>query len=1500
MHNLDGGESEAPTTILDAMTTQPLSYLISKDELAGLIKDPLKVHFENDTSVFAGKRLKDVGMENQQGINLDPSNRYEHMQIVYKRPRFLTRTENHDPQALNLLQGLSPLAMNCLLATGRGVSTADIQAPQPVMENSKPKPVTETRKRLNEDDLAPRKSLDSQLISNKSTTQLSQPNKRANNTKGVSLNKNDMGNIYLENLNELTTKLGLASNHETKIKDLETWRQLTQNVFITTESFLKKMQRTIEKIYDEPSIWSQVNIEVIQRISDVMVDNIVHCSERLNEDSENILLKQVAYMSIIILFTVHLFELDNQKLTYQHYVLEPINFLAKTSECLKVYIKGEKLSKTEITSFKQCISLLPAYISSKPYIDEELVTKLIYMFTDLLLNEEVEFQDDIQLQNSWDGVKKISSGVIIALFNKLPDQREFILEEFLSQIDKIPSKRLQKKLWKISNNTFATNFTITLLEMLETINGYDDLKFLSKDDTDFAAKAQKVIQLKFDDLEGIFDVIISFIMDKTYENPSRYRHVLENVVFDLIALVPLKDWPVAEGLLTELFKRMLLTFSPSHPKNTNVESICLQLIGNIGSMIYEVKCDTPNEYTNNLVKIYNNLDILPSLLKNFSSCIAALKATNSKVTTYKYLCCLKINILSQLTEFAKDDEEKKSQLDAIIADNLVFDDINLHIATDDKIGTNQQQYYSILHALNILNLYEPYLKLILSLLTSDKIKLRSNAIKCLSMLASKNPVVFSHPMVKVTIQDQLENSPASVKDAILDLISIGSSYLHYYNLININSNDDSVQVRKHVLKLNYKIYNDSEELNVKSYAISRILMKIEDEEDTIIEMARGMLMEKWIFDVAKLQNQPEEQRQTVERIIEGMSSITFLNNKISDLFEQFLNFYLLNEEIHNAEIISTTKKSLSTLTELLVHEIVELQARESANPNDMQKSKRYMLLLATFSDSMTTFITREHVASLYPYLVAEETNDLQCYILKIFKNTMMKINNFKVKFLFDMETTILSLLPRMSVKEIEEAIPLVWLIGLQRQDTSRIARACSSCFALLNPYINICNKSPSRINVDGKLLRLIYLATGFGRFTTFDKTKAQVNYINEGETVYEYVAKCLLVLSKDQVPHSVRRVAAKNLTALCASHPKLFNSKHVLHLLDKELTSSHTDIQLAILEGLHDFFVSEEHKSIRKSGLNLKITSNSRKDVFNDKETFAEHLNDGICSALVSRFLKNILRLCHVQDKNLHLVSIRLLKIITQFGYTNPSHCIPTIVSLIGSSDDLVANIATKILSETFEKYETFVWTGIQKGFQLTFDSMRSAAESKSPINDQYLLNIQKIMQQGNKNISKFLKAIDRMFHVELKGITSQPPVECNMRIVIFLCANLAKVDFATQLGLANFIKRLEFYTEELRDVILNVCDGTQDNEAGEKSTYMLMVAHKSMEDLRAFLLSYYGIKCDALSLDSIEETDLRSKKLIAQRTNNKNFTDIISANMRYFDRKNSISKYRTMIDKDI
>lgn len=1486
-----GKDKNIPGRIIEALEDLPLSYLVPKDGLAALVNAPMRVSLPFDKTIFtSADDGRDVNINVLGTANSTTSsikNEAEKERLVFKRPSNFTSSANSvDYVPTNFLEGLSPLAQS-VLSTHKGLNDSiNIEKKSEIVSRPEAKHKLES------------------VTSNAGNLSFNDnsSNKKTKTSTGVTMTQANLAEQYLNDLKNILDIVGFDQN-SAEIGNIEYWLQLPNKKFVLTTNCLTKLQMTIKNITDNPQLSNSIEITWLLRLLDVMVCNIKFSKSSLKMGLDDSMLRYIALLSTIVLFNIFLLGKNDSNLHRESYIMEPVNFLSDLIESLKILTIEYGSLKIEFDTFQEALELLPKYIRNGPFLDDNVTAKLVYIFSDLLMNNDIEATTNIQFQSFWDNVKRISSDILVSLFGSFDQQRGFIIEELLSHIEKVPTKRIQKKLRKVGNqNIYITDFTFTLMSMLENINCYsfcNQMKDIAPENIDLLKNEYKK-QEEF--LFNIVEHINDTILERFFKNPSALRYVIDNFVQDLLLLISSPQWPVTEKILSSLLKRLLSVYSPSMQVSANIETICLQLIGNIGSTIFDIKCSTRDHEDNNLIKMINYPETLPHFFKSFEECIAYNETIKCRRSATRFLWNLRLGTILRLEEYTKDAKEQTITVDNELKKILEqIKDGGLGPELENReadFSTIKLDYFSILHAFELLNLYDPYLKLILSLLAKDKIKLRSTAIKCLSMLASKDKVILSNPMVKETIHRRLNDSSASVKDAILDLVSINSSYFEFYQQINNNYNDDSIMVRKHVLRINEKMYDETNDIVTKVYVIARILMKIEDEEDNIIDMARLILLNRWILKVHEVLDQPEKLKEISSSVLLVMSRVAIMNEKCSQLFDLFLNFYLLNKEAHSKEAYDKITHVLTILTDFLVQKIVELNSDDTNEKNSIVDKQNFLNLLAKFADSTVSFLTKDHITALYPYMVSDEKSDFHYYILQVFRCTFEKLANFKQKFLYDLETTLLSRLPKMNVREIDEAMPLIWSVATHRHDTARVAKACSSCLSHLHPYINKANNEEAAIVVDGKLQRLIYLSTGFARFCFPKPSNDKIAFLQEGETLYEHITKCLLVLSKDKITHVIRRVAVKNLTKLCGNHPKLFNSRHVLHLLDKEFQSDQLDIKLVILESLYDLFLLEERKSVRNTGVNSTLSSNSilKKKLL--KTNRVEFANDGVCSALATRFLDNILQLCLLRDLKNSLVAIRLLKLILKFGYTNPSHSIPTVIALFASTSQYIRHVAYELLEDLFEKYETLVFSSLSRGVTKAIHYSIHTDEKYYYKHDHFLSLLEKLCGTGKKNGPKFFKVLKRIMQSYLDDITDLTSTNSSVQKSIFvLCTNISNITFVSQYDLVSLLKTIDLTTDRLKEVIMDeIGDNVSSLSVSEEKLSGIILIQLSLQDLGTYLLHLYGLRDDVLLLDIVEESELKNKQLPAKKPDISKF----SAQLENIEQYSSNGKLLTYFRKHV
>ncbi|CCK68147.1 cohesin-loading factor complex subunit SCC2 KNAG_0A04770 [Huiozyma naganishii CBS 8797] len=1466
MSNYPGEHDNIPKRILDSLQGQPLNHLVPKCGLTSLLSSSVSLSLVTPNTSLAldpennlnksPKKLDDHHLRSFYAS--DSHDLDDHLQLSFKRPKNLGSRADNDDFADKIQEKLSPLAKRCINIADPSVKSSHI--------------ITELRETRHQRKRKMEEMSNTSLDLSNSTNETHKVTKVST---GVQMSQLTLGKQYLNDLDTILRELS-----EQDQDNIEHWYTVEQRQIVSvTEAVLQRLQITIKNILSIAAIWKEVPLSHLTRILDLMAENIVLSKQYIDNISDFEMLKRIAHASVFIIFSVFLLNRDSKEIYLERYILEPFTFLTEFFEDMKTSDPSPEMMKTDMQLLHHSIQLFPAYIRHQPYLDVRLLTKLIYLFTDIIMSSNIDISMDPTLHHTWENIKAISSDVLISIFDKIPAQRMFIIDEMLANIDKLPTRRLQKKLQKVSNDIYATHFTTTLILMLEHINCYSELAKVGDPNRTVlgSIRAEQIKQKE--EVQSFLEHINNTLFGRFLENTTQYRHMLENYIQDLIGLVVLPTWPLSVGLLTSLWKKLFSILSPQSAKPAAVEAICLQLLGSIGAVIFEIKSQTrPNE-DNNLIKLCNYPDFIPQFMESFERCVS-FTITNMPVQEVtKYLRSAEFFYLSELQNAISDSDEKDDIISRSMDSFFAKIDMTGSITLENlKLQDITQDYYSILHSSELISFYEPFLNLVLSVLQKNKIKLRSTAIKCLSMLASKNESVLSSPLVKLTIVEQLGNSSAaSVKDAILDLVSIGSSYIMYYKEINVNYDDDSLLVRRHILKINEMIYDETDDRSIKSFVASRILLKNEDEEDAIIDSSRQALSKRWIFALSDETSVGAKKQTMARNIIKIMSDVILMDGKCNEVFQWYLNFYLLNKDLHIDADYKTITENLNFLTDELVQIIIEVQSNDSSSKNLMQERHHYLTLLTIFADSVLSFISKDHISGLYPYMVSDDKSDLQYYILHVFNKTLQKVSNFKPNFLYDVETTLLSRLPKMNARELDEAIPLAWSVASQKKDKVRIAKACSSCLLHLNPYLAKATKECESFKTDSKLQRLIYLASGFARFCNFDSNIDNLTFIHDGESLHEYVAKCLLVLSRTNIAHVIRRISIKNLTKLCGNHPKLFNSKHILKLLDEEFEGSHLDIKLVILESLYDFFMVEEQKSVRQTGIGASISSSSKlkKKILKYKKS--DSINDGICSALVTRFLNHILNICRLPDFKSSLIGIRLMNLILKCNYVNPSHCIPTVIALLSSPEHYIRNIAKGTLDELAEKHETLVLNGVSKGIQMAIEYTKGLDAMTYYRNDFFLQSLQDVIATDKKRSASFFRYLDKIITGLMTNVIEVESSSKQLVSILFISSNLVNVSFNSQYEFFRLTKTIDFTAEQLRDSILDVLRETDEARWYLDNLRKAIVIQQVIEKLESYLLAVFGFRNENVHSNMAENAELKGKAMPMKKNIKAQFVQIIA-----------------------
>ncbi|KAH3902042.1 uncharacterized protein SCODWIG_02152 [Saccharomycodes ludwigii] len=1437
-------DKNIPKRISTALTKQPFTNVVPKSELPYLI-DPSR------HSVFSLTSCHDI---------LDPApeflyNHYPHRieleavnnvlnehenNLKFKKPNLKlepkTGIEKEEEENVDLFDGLSDLAKRSItdiVELDQIIQTKETNVSNIIITETNNKKHKTEDMGMEVETSKKHHSNSSENLPNDSISKIDFDIQKPNSVEGL---KTQFIEKFVK-LSQICVKKDF--------NNLTFWIKLSNhdNV-ITTMGYLDDLKLLISEALNNEAYKNLISEKCTNNLFEILLT----CSNNLEVIERNsafVEYNNIAFVSSTIIFLSFQLGISNKKLYLKDFIVRPIDCFAKF---IKDVLEKDDYSPTfeDLSFFKLSLLSFYDYLKKGCEFDEPIISKIVYGFVELFSKNSYILKfttNSAKSQSCWDSIKFITSDILTSLFKNFPTQREFIIDNITPYIDALPSTRSQKKLLCVNSSTgpiYITHFTYTIMCLLQSSSISPSMVHGVNFDQTAFHELELAEQEWLSNLDMWVERITSAILAKVFDNIGDLKPCIEQYTNDLMESLFCPDFPVCEWLATNLFRKCLYVFNPSENHPVNIEASALGLLSIIGSKILDIrlKSQEHNDIGSHisLITLFNYPQKIPIIIKNFS---LFRKFFLSNPDKSKFFWSMEIHTLMKLHNFKEEESQEWSNtIKQYLQESLE--------PVLDKIALDAEEYLKpytqLLQCLSLVTLYEPYLKLLLSLIDSAKIRLRSGAIKCFSNLISRDKYMIELPMIQDTINKMLRDPSASVRGNILDIIENSINITSFYRQINWLYNDDSVSVRKRVLNLNKIIFNETTDPAIASFVICYILRKTEDEEDIIVEQCKEFLLRKIFLDIDDLNDNHVLQEEKCKYNINIICNILTSSEKCKELFDFFLHFYVLNAESHKPNENKCINESIKRLTEVIISELIDIQQAES---EDLQKKYSIMednllLLLSMISSSSGSFVTREQLFALYPFLSTTDNIEIRLNTLRIFNSALKKLSTFRPKFLFDLETFLLSNLTKMTSKELDEAIPLAWSVATQKRDYMRITKACSSCLNHFSEYIKLGVLHPEKITVDGKLQRLLYMSTGFARYCDFKNTAENFPTLKTRESIYAYVTKCLLVFTGPQILSTIKKIAIKNLVGLCSSHPKLFNSDPVLKVFDEVFNSDATDVKIIVIECLYTFFTAQEWKTIQNAGVNGTNSSSlelKEKVLSNNKlETF----NDGICSALVTRYLAAILKMCLLKNFDICYPAVKFLDMIDKYEYVNPSAYIYILISLLTCPSKKIKKIAEHTVKRLVEKHESMVYSGLNKGFTTAVVYNKE----KLPVVEEYLfLDLQNLLCNNKRNINKFLTIVKKVF-TKTFALNKDKEIT-NYNGLLFLAKNILHLKFP------------DIYTVyEFTNIIGNSASSyhcilhENDNNDSDKS-FKLVMAVNILENLNRELYRKFSLDKDFVELVS-------------------------------------------------
>lgn len=1129
---------------------------------------------------------------------------------------------------------------------------------------------------------------------------------------------------------------------------------------------------------------------------------------------------------------------------------------------------------SELNLFYDCLRQLDIFLQMKPVLDSWNVNKIALSIQHIIalgnnVNKYLLINNNNSLLRTANLIRRTATSIFKEIFQRYPVQRDLILDLVISSFDKIPNTKQDKKLIEIKSLTdtrqlltsnldtdllngnssieedacYISYFTYNLVILLQSlnINNEDD-----QNDTSTILASVDLLQKEWLSWSVL---VTDSIFERLVDSLNLCKNSLDMYYKDLIKLLKLPEWNMSEYLLSSLTNKMIdvLSFDKKSKKignnqdngdeekeeqsdteskeddnailtnvSTNTEGMALQVLSAVGSTMLDILSYSDIEDNNySLKKLSEDSSCLKSLLIYLKSLrkLFTKKKRHDLSSYYKSkTICLLVDIKKniELNEL-KNDSKDQIKLLKLIEEELASLVTNQNeIDHKDSTSLEVLNFQQFLQASTLMRFYEPYLQVILSVLGSKKAKLRTGALKNFSLLISKNKKIVNLPFVKKTIISMLKDSSAMVKDSILSILEQSPELSSYMNHININFNDNSLNVRSHVLAINQKIFNESLDISICSQSLHFIIRKLEDEDTKLEEEVAIYLYETLFVKLYLLQNDLSKQEVFCEKIVECLTDVVNSSERIYHIFQEFFNLTAIRQQSRydkdkkNGKI-DTSKLyfALNVITKKLIVKIVDSQQDEQ-----YEEFSKYLTILGIIAScNSQDFINREDLIILYPFLNmnAETKNEkmVRVSILKIFNFCFKKERiGLRTKILGEMELFLLTNLTKFSINEIDIVVSILFNIARNRREFGNLSLTCKSLLTTFQPYMNKLNIRDSnnnhfQLNGETKLLKLIALLTSFA---VYSKTRPkEFNISTNGSSLIMHVAKILILILKTQKKsQELLKTTLYQLGSLCNSNPALYNSGVVLGTIVQLLTDMHNIsglVKVQIVKTMTEYLREQE----------LKPTE----------------ITEEITLGLLTKITPLVLPLMTINNNNEDEESISILRSMIEFvkmlqyvKFLNPqvylSYCIP----LIGSSNiDIRTSMIRFFINLDYDLNNTNTSNSsiLEKGLKISLESfLDKKIENFMNINLNNFKIFFYLIDRKIFNVGKVLKIF--MKFIREDSVLFSRNLRYDFKSSCFCCLNiLLAVEYFDKDLIQEFIKLGQLNLDKYEDSLSKYSDHKYD-----------------------------------------------------------------------------------------
>lgn len=806
----------------------------------------------------------------------------------------------------------------------------------------------------------------------------------------------------------------------------------------------------------------------------------------------------------------------------------------------------------------------------------------------------------------YENFRKIAMATLARLYARFPRERQAILHEILSSLDKLPSTSRSARTFRVGDGHSIQLITALFMQLVQTTAMEVPKQKVSKlrkihrgtnaqtdsdeeagepqveempqppseseddsaDEADPLPRLEHKVDQRFKPASVSAANIISFLVDKasktTKTGDSPYRNILDLLVEDLITVIDQPDWPSAELLLNILASQML--DHARSAKTASIKNMALESLGVMSAAISRLRSKITSTYVNlekddseaarelsRLLDSYKEAGHLPqislfSLKGPFMLVAEHFQTLSGKVTLHQQSAraFFAAYVAFHTTRTAR---SSNGQLDVSDIVAHLFDimtsksDGPATALTDVSASVAKTAFLLSVLNLSFCNRLHTMVKALSSSLTSDQAQVKSRSLKSVSVV--------------LEIDSSLLDRDASIAEDVFRCAA-----------------DESAMVRDSALALiaRFIIPRGGQ---LEKTGIERILDCVADEKPGVQKKAIIQLKDIYLSD--RMDKRPGLKNRTLQVLLKR---VTDLEESVVSLVEQTLeevlilpvsNIIKMQEQAAAAEVaveelavcLMNCLQGGPTVFMPLLKKLITLMLRREKKSFTTNREVCAKLVQALFKQVIGTEKTRAPLlvltalAEADPQLVPPlQLEKLQIYLSDIKQNDQDDL------FMFRSAVTIFRLvLPGLSDshRTLLGDIQMRLMQAIQKVPTRLELDAIMQCLATIDAVLHnterlvrfsksVLEKLADPNTPFEARLKLLPMIGTFGKYIEIDKLDATFRRLMPDaklKSVSDFMVKTILPMTTKKYPIAVQLGAFESMGAICQQYPAHLNKPWV-------------------------------------------------------------------------------------------------------------------------------------------------------------------------------------------------------------------------------------------------------------------------------------------------------------------------------------------------------------------